>query len=55
MGILNLYPVAPVDPYDNWNILVQLARGGMQTFEAEKTLRVLNSTRSIYIYTLCYV
>ena len=39
MGILNLYPVAPVNPYDNWNILVQLARGGMQTFEAEKTLR----------------
>ena len=39
MGILNLYPVAPVNPFDNWNILVQLARGGMQTFEAEKTLR----------------
>ena len=39
MGILNLYPVAPINPFDNWNILVQLARGGMRTFEAEKTLR----------------
>ena len=54
MGILNLYPVAPVNPYDNWNILVQLARGGMQTFEAEKTLRSAQF-HSQHIYALLRV
>ena len=39
LGILSLYPVAPTNPFDNWSILVQLARGDRQTFEAEKTLR----------------
>ena len=51
MGILHLYPVAPVNPFDNWNILVQLARGGMQTFEAEKTLRSAQF-HSQHIYAL---
>ena len=51
IGLLRLYPAAPLDINDNWSILMSIAHGGMQSFQAEKRLRSAQF-QDLHVYAL---